>query len=608
MIKSLDLQHLKHFFHYASRYKKTAFIGLLMMPISVAANLLFPWLVIQVIDEHLTPGKYNGLMTLIAIMVVVLIVNYIADAFYTYYLRMTGQNAIFDIRMALFKRILKLPRSYYDKTPTGVTLSRLTSDLEVIGDSFVLGVLSLVKDSINTLAVLIFMFFINWQLAILVLLVFPPVLMLTQYVRNRLRAMYTITRSSLAKSTGFLQECLLGVKTVQLYGAEKEVEAKYHRYTQDFLRAQLKTNKYDASLFSVITGITSITIGLIIWYGSGKVLAGAVSLGVLIAFINTLEKVFVPLRDFTSQIASIQRSFAAFEHIEELFVEDLEEQSLTFLPEQELADKLVNFDSLEFKNVRFQYNGSGPYVLDDVSFTLNKGEQLALVGTTGSGKSTIIRIINKTYMNYEGSILLNGIELSSIPKDAMLHLFSLMQQDVFLFEKDIEFNISLGADHINKDAVIDATQYVFAHDFIMALEAQYQFELENNGSNLSAGQAQLISFARSVAQGGQVMMLDEATSSVDSITENLIQKAIGRLFEEKTVIAIAHRLSTIKHSDQILVLNQGKIVERGNHHQLLTMAGVYARLLTDDTNITGDVDLQLPEVHSDELVSTDKHS
>lgn len=595
MIKSLDFAYLKHFYQYASRYKKSAIIGLLMMPISVAANVLFPWLVIQVIDEHLTPGKYAGLMFLIAIMVVVLIVNYIADAIYTYYLRMTGQKTVFDMRMALFTRILQLPRTYFDKTPTGVTLSRLTSDLEAIGESFVLGVLSLVKDSINTLAVLIFMFFINWQLALLVLLVFPPVLLLTQYVRNRLRAMYSITRSSLAKGTGFLQECLLGVKTVQLYGAEEEVEAKYHRYTDDFLRAQLKTNKYDATLFSIITGITSITIGLIIWYGSGKVLAGAVSLGVLIAFINTLEKVFVPLRDFTSQIAAIQRSFAAFEHIEELFVEDLEEDGRTLLPAATLKDKLTNFESLEFKNVRFRYGGTGPYVLDDVSFTLKKGEQLALVGTTGSGKSTIMRIMSKTYMDYEGSILLNGIELSSIAKDSMLHLFSLMQQDVFLFEENIQFNISLGADDISDEAVADAAQYVYAHDFILELPGQYQFKLQKSGSNLSAGQAQLISFARAVAQGGQVMMLDEATSSVDSITENRIQKAIGRLFEQKTVIAIAHRLSTIRHSDQILVLNQGKIVEQGNHQQLLALNGVYSGLLTDDSTIEDDESLPLPE-------------
>ncbi|MFT6924548.1 MAG: ATP-binding cassette subfamily B multidrug efflux pump [Psychromonas sp.] len=584
MIKSLDLKYLKHFYHYASRYKNTAMIGLLMMPISVVANVLFPWLVIQVIDKHLTPGKYEGLMFLIVIMLVVLMVNYIADGIYTYCFRLTGQKAVFDIRMALFARILKLPRTYFDKTPTGVTLSRLTSDLEAIGESFVLGVLNLVKDSINTLAVLGFMFFINWELALLVLLVFPPVLLLTQYVRNRLRAMYSITRSSLAKGTGFLQECLLGVKTVQLYGAEEEVEAKYQGYTDEFLRAQLKTNKYDATLFSIITGITSITIGLIIWYGASEVLAGFVSLGVLIAFINTLEKVFVPLRDFTSQIASIQRSFAAFEHIEELFVEDLEEHGRTLLPADALRDKLAHFESLQFKNVRFQYGGKGPYVLDDLSFTLKKGEQLALVGTTGSGKSTIIRIMSKNYMDYEGSILLNGIELSSIPKDSMLHLFSLMQQDVFLFEKNIHFNISLGVAHISEQDVVNAAKYVYAHDFILGLPDQYQFELKKSGSNLSAGQAQLISFARAVAQGGQVMILDEATSSVDSVTENLIQKAIERLFKEKTVIAIAHRLSTIRDSDQILVLNHGKIVEQGNHQQLLAINGVYSRLLNTEVN------------------------
>jgi ATP-binding cassette subfamily B protein len=191
-------------------------------------------------------------------------------------------------------------------------------------------------------------------------------------------------------------------------------------------------------------------------------------------------------------------------------------------------------------------------------------------------------------MDYEGSILLNGIELSSIPKESMLHLFSLMQQDVFLFEQNIHFNISLGDDKISDNAIVDAAEYVYAHDFILELPSKYQFELKNNGSNLSAGQAQLISFARSVAQGGQVMMLDEATSSVDSITESLIQRAIGRLFEEKTVIAIAHRLSTIRHSDQILVLNQGKIVERGNHQELLAMNGVYSSLLTDNADIAND--------------------
>jgi ATP-binding cassette subfamily B multidrug efflux pump len=591
MIKSLDLGYLKHFYQFTLRYKKMATFGLAMMPVSVAANLLFPWLIIKVIDEQLTVGLYDGLPLLIVAMLLVLVINYVADAIYSYCLRITGERAVFDMRMTLFARVLQLPRSYYDRTPAGVTLSRLTSDLEAIGESFVLGIVSLVKDSINTLAVLLFMFYINWQLALLVLIVFPPVLMLTQYVRNKLRVMYVITRSSLAKGTGFLQECLLGMKTVQLYGAENEVEDKYHGYTREFLQAQIKTNKYDAILFSIITGITSITVGLIIWYGSGKVLAATVSLGVLIAFINTLEKVFVPLRDFTSQIAAIQRSFAAFEHIDELFVEPLEEDGQQLLADEVVKDSLLSFESLEFKNVRFRYDENGPYVLDNVSFTLYKGQQLALVGTTGSGKSTIIRLINKTYINYQGSIKLNGIELSNIPRQSMLHLFSLMQQDVFLFEEDIAFNISLGNDNISEKSVIAAAEYVYAHEFIQALPQQYQFRLTNNGSNLSAGQTQLVSFARAIAQGGQVMMLDEATSSVDSITESLIQKAIHRLFEEKTVIAVAHRLSTIRHSNIILVMNQGQIVERGSHQQLLSQQGVYANLLLDSNDIECDQSL-----------------
>lgn len=584
MIKALDLHYLNHFYQFAKKYKKTALLGLLMMPLSIASNLLFPWLVIQVIDTKMMAGDLDGLYTLTFWMLVVLIINYLADSFYSYFLRKTGQMTVFDIREALFKRILKLPRTYFDKTPSGVTLTRLTSDLEAIGDSFVLGVLGLVKDSINTVAVLIFMIFINWQLTLVVLIVFPPILYITQFARNRLRALHLITRSSLAKGTGFLQECLLGVKTVQLYGAEQEVETQYKGHTSDFMRAQLKTNKYDAALYSIITGITSITIGLIIWYGADKIMQATLSLGVLIAFINTLEKVFIPLRDFTSQITAIQRSFAAFDHIEELFIEPLEEASRPLFTTDDIKDGLNTFESLQFIDVSFRYNDQSPYVLKNVSFTLGKGEQLALVGETGSGKSTIMRLMNKVYMDYEGSILLNGLELSQIPKENMLHLFSLMQQDAFLFEESVQFNISLGNRDVSDDAVIDAARYVFAHDFIMELPGEYEFQLTNSGGNLSAGQKQLISFARAIAQGGQVIMLDEATSSVDSMTEELIQKAISRLFKEKTVIAIAHRLSTIRNSDQILVMAQGEIVERGSHKELLSAEGVYAGLLQDSNS------------------------
>ncbi|MEZ9958616.1 ABC transporter ATP-binding protein [Vibrio cyclitrophicus] len=588
MLKGVDLKYLKHFFKFAKKYKGSAILGIAMLPLSVITSLLFPWLIIQVIDVQLSHGDMDGLLEYVFYLVVVLVASYVVDTTYSYNLRKTGQYTITDMRSVLFARVLKLPRSYFDNTPIGVTLSRLTSDLETIGETFVQSVVGLVKDSINTIALLVMMFFIDWQLTLIVLVIMPPVMYLSVYVRNRLRALYKVTRSTLARGIGFLQEVLFGMKTVQMYRAEEQVEKRYQGYTDEFLRAQKKINKYDAILFSFISGITSVTIAIMIWYGSEQVIEGALTLGVLIAFINTLEKVFVPIRDFTSQIASIQSSFAAFDHIEELFVEPTEEEGRNLLPSNKVEKQLEQFVSLEFKNVSFRYKDDSPYVLKNVSFVLQKGHQIALVGSTGSGKSTILRLISKTYQDYQGSILLNGIELSQISSEDSAHLFSMMMQDVHLFEESIQFNIALGKAHLSRTDVEQAARYVYADKFIEQLPQGYDFHLEKNGSNLSVGQTQLISFARAVAQGGQLMMLDEATSSVDSITEDFIQKAMQRLFKEKTVIAIAHRLSTVRHSDTILVLDKGQVVEQGNHQQLVIQNGVYAGLLKESIVATND--------------------
>ncbi|MBY7660602.1 ABC transporter ATP-binding protein [Vibrio atlanticus] len=588
MLKGVDLKYLKHFFKFAKKYKGSAILGIAMLPLSVITSLLFPWLIIQVIDVQLSHGDMDGLLEYVFYLVIVLVASYVVDTTYSYNLRKTGQYTITDMRSVLFARVLKLPRSYFDNTPIGVTLSRLTSDLETIGETFVQSVVGLVKDSINTIALLVMMFFIDWQLTLIVLVIMPPVMYLTVYVRNRLRALYKVTRSTLARGIGFLQEVLFGMKTVQMYRAEEQVEKRYQGYTDEFLRAQKKINKYDAILFSFISGITSVTIAIMIWYGSEQVIEGALTLGVLIAFINTLEKVFVPIRDFTSQIASIQSSFAAFDHIEELFVEPTEEEGRNLLPSNKVEKQLEQFVSLEFKNVSFRYKDDSPYVLKNVSFVLQKGHQIALVGSTGSGKSTILRLISKTYQDYQGSILLNGIELSQISSEDSAHLFSMMMQDVHLFEESIQFNIALGKAHLSRTDVEQAARYVYADKFIEQLPQGYDFHLEKNGSNLSVGQTQLISFARAVAQGGQLMMLDEATSSVDSITEDFIQKAMQRLFKEKTVIAIAHRLSTVRHSDTILVLDKGQVVEQGNHQQLVIQNGVYAGLLKESIVATND--------------------
>jgi ATP-binding cassette subfamily B protein len=573
---------IKRFTDFLRPYRFDVFLGIALIPLSVLFSVLYPWMIMRIIDEQLVPGKFSGLVLSIAALLGILLANYVADAIYNYSLQKAAQKAILDLRQLMFDRVLHFPRSYFDKTPIGVTLSRLTSDLEAIDESFAQGFLNMIRDLLITLALLIFLASISWQLTLVLLMIGPVIYTITEKLRHLMRDAFVNGRQILSQGTGYLQECLNGIKTVQLYSAEIEVQENYQRYTRGFEQAQARSNLYDAALYSIIEGVTTVSLGLIIWYGSGEVLTASISVGVLIGFINTLDKIFVPIRDFTAQLASIQRALAALQHIEELFQQPLEEPtpSTPVLPDSTGdTHKLDQFESLIFKDVWFRYNNHGPEVLKGISFTLNKGDKIALVGTTGSGKSTILRLLTKTYDNYRGSITLNGIELSSIPKAQVRKLFSLMQQEVFLFNQSIAFNIGLGRTNISNDDIIAAANYVYANEFIERLPQGYQFQCRDNGSNLSAGQGQLISFARAIAGGSEVVMLDEATSSVDSVTEQLIQRAIDHIFMHKTVIAIAHRLSTIEHSDQILVLQEGEIRERGSHSELVAAGGIYANLL-----------------------------
>ena len=576
IIKNVDWQLFRKFARYFKPHKKWFFLSLASIPVTTGAGILFLWLIEDIVDNYIVPGNVDGLVRQTIFLAAALILNILFDGFYSYSFSKAGGLAVVDLRRRLFGKSLRFPLSYFDKKPIGVTLSRLTSDMESVSDSFAAGVLGLLADSVKTLALVGYLFYINWRLTLVLLLVVPVIILVINFLRKKIRKAYNTSRTSLAKSAAYLQEALTGMKTVQLFAAEDKVLNKYDDLNKQFCDAQNKSNVYDSVLYSIVEGITSVATALVIWYGAIQIWDYGYTLGILIVFVTTLERLFVPVKQFAQQISTIQRAMSALEHISELFdqqVEDPKAESSDAVPEA------IVLQEIEFKNVFFRYSEDTPDVLKDVSFTLKRGDRLALVGTTGSGKSTIIRLLAKTYTGYRGSIKINGVELSEIPIGQIRETISIMQQDIYMFNDTVEFNISLGRKSISRSDVEQSASFVYANYFIDQLPGNYQFVVQDNGDNLSKGQAQLISFARAIAGNSELIILDEATSAVDSITEQYIQKAIANIFSKKTVIAVAHRLSTIKNSDMILVLEDGQIIERGNHEQLLKFGGKYARLL-----------------------------
>ncbi len=576
IIKTKDWQLLRRFARYFVPHKKWFFISLASIPVTTVAGILFLWLVENIIDNYIVPGNREGLVLQIVLLAIVLLVNLLFDGIYSYSFSKSGGLAIVDLRKQLFGKSLRFPLSYFDKKPIGVTLSRLTSDMESISESFAAGILGLLADSIKTLALVGYLFFLNWRLTLVLLIVVPIIILVMSYLRKKIRMAYNNSRTSLAKSAAYLQESLNGMKTVQLYAAESEAFEKYDKLNKEYCDAQNNSNIYDSALYSLVEGITSVATAVVIWYGAIQIWDFGFTLGILIVFVTTLERLFIPVKQFAQQISTIQRALSALEHINELFDQQVEDPKAS---QTSQTPPPLQVNEIEFRNVYFRYSEDTPDVLKNVSFKLQKGDRLALVGTTGSGKSTIIRLLAKTYTGYRGSIKINGIELTDLPIAQVRETISVMQQDIFMFNNTVEFNISLGREWISKNDVEQAASFVFANHFVNQLPGGYQFVIQDNGDNLSKGQAQLISFARAIAGNSELIILDEATSAVDSMTEQYIQQAIANIFSMKTVIAVAHRLSTIKNSDMILVLENGEIIERGNHAELLRQGGKYAHLL-----------------------------
>ena len=570
----------RFFLQYVHPQWKLVLRGLLAVPFSIGATLLLPWLIIRIVDEYIIPGDLDGLTGMGPLLGATLIWGYLADSVYTFSMQKTGQLAISSIRTELFAHILNLPRKFFDQRPLGVVLTRLTTDMEALNDSLAVGVLNVFTDLLKTAALLILLFLLSWELTLVVLLIIPPIYLITNFLRSRLRYHYNLARETLASATGFLQECLNGVKTIQLYASETRVQKSFSEKTEKFLKAQNRSNFYDATLFSVIEGVISIALGLMIWHGAGQILQGVVTIGILVGFINTLNRIFIPIREFTQQISVFQRGFSSLENIYLFFSETPEETEPHADMEAGFDRRFSAFEELVFEEVWFRYNPDAEWILKGISFRITRGDRIAIVGATGSGKSTILRILTRMYGNYHGSIRLNGVEVTRIPRIFLNRMISLMQQDSFLFDESIAFNIALNRPGIREQEIRDAACYVYADRFIEKLPSQYDYRVKQNGGNLSAGEGRLLVFARAIAGKSEMIILDEATSSVDSVTESLIQQAIERIFKDKTVIAIAHRISTIRHSDQIFVLDAGRIAERGDHKTLMEARGLYSGLIS----------------------------
>lgn len=570
--KAYDSKLMKRLLVYIKPYKKYVFAGIILS-ISVAGlGPVRPYLTKVAVDYSLVNKDYNSLMYISIALIVSLLLQSIVQYYLTYYTQLMGQKVIYDIRVKLFEHVQKLALKFFDKTPIGRIVTRVTNDVESLNELFSAGIINVFSDIFIIIWILGFMFFMSWDLSLVTLSVLPLVIFATSIFRKKVRAAYRDVRFHLARLNTFMQEHVQGMNVVQIFGKENEEYKKFAEINKDHTIANIKSVFYYAVFFPVVEFFSSLAIALIIWYGGGKVVQGAMSLGILFAFIQYTEMFFRPIRDLSEKYNVLQTAMASSERIFKLFDDD------TFIknPENPIKiDKVIG--KIEFENVCFAYN-QDEYVLKNISFTINPGQTVAIVGATGAGKTSIINILTRFYDINSGTIKLDGIDVRLLDKRDLRKYISIVLQDVFLFSGTIYSNITLNNSSISLEEAKRAAEIVGADKFIESLPNKYMEEVKEKGATLSVGQKQLISFARALAYNPKILILDEATSSVDTETELLIQEAINKLLANRTSIVIAHRLSTIQNADKIIVMHKGEIREIGNHQELLAKKGIYYRL------------------------------
>lgn len=551
-------------------------IALIAGPLIAGLNLVQPWLMRVAIDEHIAVGALEGLTQVALLYLGAVLLAFGLEAGYTIGVAWAGQRTILRLRLALYRHALGLAQRFFDRRPSGVLLTRLTSDVEALGEALGAGVITIVIDALMVVGVLAAMFWMQPRLTAVLLLLAPLLLGLLEFMRRKMRALFLEIRDAQAAVNAYLAERVDGVEVIQLYSHEGAVGRAFERLNRRFRDANSRSNWYESSMFSVVDGFSSVSVALMLWYGAG--LAGqlglegaaAVSPGLLVAFIDYIDRLFRPLRDASNKITVLQRAGAALTRIFEL----LDERDTVASGERPLP-ALRGYLSL--RDVRFRYRDGAPPVLDGVDLELGPGEVVALVGATGSGKTTLTRLLDRSYDGYEGSITLDGRELREFRLSDLRHRVAAVRQDVQLFSETVLFNVGLGDPAVDAEAAERAAALVHADATVRRLG--WEHVLRDRGADVSVGEGQLLTFARTMAHGPDLVILDEATASVDPLTEALIQDAIARILEQKTVLVIAHRLSTVARADRIAVMDRGRVVEQGTHAELLARGGRYAELV-----------------------------
>ena len=571
--KVYDRVLMKRLLAYLKPYRlQMVIIGLLIVG-NTLSRLAGPFLMQIAIDRHIMPGVLEGIGTIAIFMVLGLVSEFVFSYFEEYRMQMIGQHVMRDLRQSLFSHLQRLDVQFFDKNPVGRLMTRVMGDVQVLNELFTSGVITIFANLLNILGIMVVMLLYNWKLAVATFTVMPIIFGATLIYQIYSRRAFREQRKQLARINAFLQENIVGMTTMKLFAQEQQSYLRFNERNRKYLSANLRSIFYFSIFHPLIEVMASLATAVIIWYGGGQIVQGALTFGVLVAFIRYAERFFWPIRELSEKYTIFQNAMASSERIFQL----LDTQPSIASTARKSRNPKALKGEIEFRNVWFAYNDDD-YVLRDVSFTVKPGEKVALVGHTGAGKTSIINLLCRFYEINKGQILIDGMDIREMELEELREAISIVQQNIFLFSDSIERNISLGKPSVSSEQVKQAAKDVHLDRFVQKMPDIYGTVVKEDGGGLSVGQKQLVAFARALASDPSILILDEATSSVDTETELLIEDALSRLMENRTSVVIAHRLSTIQNADNIIVMHRGEIREIGTHNALLKQEGIYYRL------------------------------